>query len=140
MNESPKILIVSDEPMLLVDLLYELEGRGFTVVPGTSGDYANRAVCHDIDAAILDLRHPDDADRKFASTLRQTGIPVVMFGGGSSTIPVEISQVATCVAKPVDYDELTHILYRLTARVPIGISQTKGGAMPLSQSITADKP
>lgn len=140
MNESPKILIVSDEPMLLVDLLDELEGRGFTVVPGICRDYANRAVCNDIDAAILDLRHPDDVDRKLASTLRQSGIPVVLFGGGSSTIPVEISQVATCFAKPVDYDELTATLYRLIARGPLGNSYTRGGVMPLSQSITADKP
>ena len=140
MNENPKILIVSDEPMLLVDLLYELEGRGFTVVPGTSGDYANCTVYHDVDAAILDLRLPGDADKKFASTLRQSGIPLVMFGGGSSTIPVEISQVATCVAKPVDYDELTGTLHRLTARLPIGNPRARGGAIPLSQSITADKP
>lgn len=140
MNESPKILIVSDEPMLLVDLLCELEGRGFTVVPRTRGDYAICSIQQDIDAAVFDFRHPDHLDLKFVSSLRREGIPVVMFGGGSSTIPCEISQTATCVAKPVDYDELTGILHRLSGRVFMSNIQTRGGAIQLSQSITADKP
>ncbi len=138
MNESPKILIVSDEPMLLVDLLYELEDRGFTVLPRTRGDYALCSIQQDIDAAVFDFRHPDHLDMKFMSGLRRSGIPVVMFGGGSSTIPVEISQTATCVTKPVDYDELTGILHRVAGRVFMSNIQTGGSAMPLSQSITAD--
>jgi DNA-binding response OmpR family regulator len=139
MNESPKILIVSDEPMLLVDLLYELEGRGFTVSPRTRGDYALCSIRQDIDAAVFDFRHPDPLDMKFVSGLRRSGIPVVMFGGGSSTIPVEISGAATCISKPVDFDELTSILHRLVDRVTMSNVHARGGALPLSQSIPADR-
>jgi len=139
MNESPKILIVSDEPMLLVDLLYELEGRGFTVLPRTRGDYALCSIRQDIDAAVLDFRHPDQLDMKFVSGLRRSGIPVVMFGGGSSTIPVEIWGAATCISKPVDYDELTGILHRLGGCGYMSNAHTGGGPIPLSQSIPADR-
>lgn len=138
MNESPKILIVSDEPMLLVDLLCELEGRGFTALPRTRGDYALCSIQRDIDAAVFDFRRPDSLDMKFVSGLRRSGIPVVMLGGGSSTIPVEISGMATCVAKPVDYDELTGILHKLARRRFMSNAHTGGGAIPLLQSIPAD--
>jgi len=140
MNESPNILIVSDEPMLLVDLLHELEGRGFTAPPRTPGDYAGWSAHQGIDAAVFDMRHPDQSDMKFMDGLRRSGIPIVLFGGGSSTIPVEISGAATCIAKPVDYDQLTGILHRLVNRVAMSNAHTRGGAMPLSQSIPADKP
>jgi DNA-binding response OmpR family regulator len=139
MNENPKILIVSDEPMLLVDLLYELEGRGFTVLPRTRGDYALCSIRQDIDAAVFDFRHPDQFDMKFVSGIRRSGIPVVMCGGGSSTIPVEISGAATCISKPIDYDELTGTLHRLADRVAMSNFQARGGAIPLSQSIPADR-
>jgi len=115
MNESPTILIVSDQPILLVDLLCELEDQGFTVLPVTRGDYAIWSARQDIDAAVFDFRHPDPLDMKFVSGLRHSGIPVVMFYGGSSTIPAEISQTATCIAKPVDFDELTGILHRMSS-------------------------
>jgi len=139
MNESPKILIVSDEPMLLVDLLYELEGRGFAVLPGTRGDYSLCSVQQDIDVAVFDLRHPGPLDMKFVSGLRHAGIPVIMFHGGSSTIPVEISGAATCISKPVDYDELTVTLQKLACRRIMTNAHSGGGVVPLSQSIPADR-
>ena len=140
MNDSPKILIVSDEPILLVDLLYELEGQGFTVLPITRGDYALWSIRQDIDAAVFDFRQPDPLDMKFVSGLCQAGIPVVVFCGGSSNTPAEISQTATCIAKPVDFDELTGILHRLASHSFIGNGRTRGGAIPHSQNIPADKP
>lgn len=140
MYESPRILIVTDEPMLLVDMLYEFEARGFTVVPKTRGDYAMCAAQHDIDAAVFDFRHPDQHDLNFVSGLRLSGVPIVLISGGSSTIPMEISGLATCIAKPVDYDELTGMIRDWTGHGAMGKGQERGGAMPLSQSIPADKP
>ena len=140
MNESPNILIVSDEPMLLVDLLHELEGRGFTTFPRTRGDYALCSNQQDVDVAVFDIRHPDNRDMKFVSALHHSGIPIVMFGGGSSTIPARISHSATCVVKPVDYDQLAETLLRLSSHMCMGNALPRGGAIPLSQSIPADKP
>jgi ActR/RegA family two-component response regulator len=139
MNESPKILILSDEPMLLVDMLYEFEDRGFTVEPRNRGDYAMCSNEHEIDAAVFDFRRADDLDLQFASRLRQSGIPMVVFGGGSSTIPVEISGSAFCIAKPVDYDEVTAILQRLVNRVTVSDAIARGGAIPFSEGVTADR-
>ena len=140
MNENPRILIVTDEPMLLVDMLYEFEARGLTVVPRTRGDYDLCTTHHDLDAAVFDFRYPDHQDLKFISRLRLAGIPIVMIGGGSSTIPVEITGAATCVSKPVDYDELTGSIRDWTGHGAMGNGQERGGALPLSQSIPADKP
>lgn len=139
MNESPRILIITDEPMLLVDMLYEFEARGLTVVPGTRGDYQVCAAHHGLDVAVFDLRHPDNEDLKFASNLRQTGIPIVMVGGGSSTIPVEITGSATCISKPVDYDDLTVMIRSYSGHIAISNGYERGGAMPFAQGIPADK-
>ena len=139
MNESPRILIVTDEPMLLVDMLYEFEARGLIVVPGTRGDYDLCTAHRNLDAAVFDFRHPDQQDLSFASSLRLAGIPIVMIGGGSSTIPVEIGGAATCISKPVDYDELTATIRDLSGHFAIGNGQERGGAMPLAQNIPADK-
>ncbi|SOE16532.1 hypothetical protein SAMN05877838_1402 [Hoeflea halophila] len=139
MNESPRILIITDEPMLLVDMLYEFEARGLTVVPGTRGDYEVCTAHHDLNAAVFDFRHPDNEDLKFASNLRQAGIPIVMIGGGSSTIPVEITGAVTCISKPVDFDELTGMIRTLSGHIAIRNGYERGGAMPFAQSIPADK-
>lgn len=139
MNESPRILIITDEPMLLVDMLYEFEARGLAVVPGTRGDYGSCIGHCKLDAAVFDFRHPNQQDLKFASSLRLAGIPIVMIGGGSSTIPVEISGSATCISKPVDYDELTATIRNLSGHYAITNGQERGGAMPFARNIPADK-
>ena len=139
MDRSPKILVVADEPMFIVDMLSELEGRGFAIEPMTPGEHENWSQPHGIDAAVFDLHQPDEISLQFASMLRRSGIPIVALGGGSSGNSARIAGAENCLSRPVDYDGLADILCGLVSRpLPIA-THASAGAFQLSDGMTADK-
>lgn len=116
MKQSPKILVVTDEPMLTVTMLTELEDRGFAVEPVKPGERRIWPHPEDIDAAIFDLHQPDDVSLRLAQKLCRAAIPLITFGGGQSFSSIRIAGAENCLSKPIDYDRLADCLFTLVSR------------------------
>ncbi|MCY0093769.1 hypothetical protein [Hoeflea ulvae] len=115
MHTSPKILVVTDEPMLTVNLLSELEDRGFAVEPMRPGEHRNCSHSG-IDAAIFDLHHPDEVSLMFASKLRRSAIPLVTLGGCVPSNSVRIAGARNFLSRPINYDSLAELLCELISQ------------------------
>lgn len=138
MHTSPKILVVTDEPMLTVNLLSELEDRGFAVEPIKPGEHRN-CVHSGIDAAIFDLHQSDEMSLRLARNLLRWAIPLVTLGGGSSFSSVLIAGAQTCLARPVDYDRLADLLFNLVSQ-PLAITlHAHAGVLQKPAAMSADE-
>jgi len=124
---SPKILVITDEPMLTVNLLSELEDRGFVVEPMKPGEPRNCSHSG-IDAAIFDLHQSDEISVRLAYKLLRSAIPLVTLGDGSSFNSVRIAGAQTCLSRPVDYDRLADLLFDLVSQ-PLAITPYAGAGV-----------
>lgn len=135
---SPKILVITDEPMLTVNLLSELEDRGFVVEPMKPGEHRNCSHSA-IDAAIFDLHQSDEISVRLAYKLLRSAIPLVTLGGGSSFNSVQIAGAQTCLSRPVDYDRLADLLFDLVSQ-PLAITLHAGaGVLQQPAAMSADE-
>ncbi|MEP3435408.1 MAG: hypothetical protein ABJN75_01280 [Hoeflea sp.] len=138
MHMSPKILVVTDEPMLTVNLLSELEDRGFAVEPMKPREHRNCAHSG-IDAAIFDLHQSDEMSLRFAYKLLRSATPIITLGGGSSFNSLRIAGAQTCLSRPVDYDRLADLLFNLVSQ-PLAITPRAGaGVLQQPAAMSADE-
>ena len=111
-----RILIAEDEAVIGLDLAQRLIEAGYSVL----GPFTHRAeieawIAHDTpDAAVLDLRLLDGTCEETVRLLRDRGVPLVAFTGGSD-IPEDLADMAV-VAKPGNIDQVLAALERVTAR------------------------
>ena len=127
MDKDPKILVVAEEPMLMVDMLSELEGRGFSVEPMKPGEQSNNCLRPGaVDAAVFDLHHLKQASLRFASELRRLSVPVVALGDDHSSDMARQAGIGNCLPMPVDYDRLSELLLALV-RLPAPTRGEAGG-------------
>lgn len=114
MDKDPKILIVAEEPMLMVDMLSELEGRGFSVEPMKPGEKSNNCLHPGaVDAAVFDFHRLKESSLRFASELRRLPVPVVALGDDHSFEVAHEAGIENCLPMPVDYDRLSELLLAL---------------------------
>jgi DNA-binding response OmpR family regulator len=114
MDKDPKILVIAEEPMLMVDMLSELEGRGFSVEPMKPDEQSNNCLHPGaVDAAVFDFHHLKQSSLRFASELRRLSVPVVALGDDHSSDLVRQAGIENCLPMPVDYDRLSELLLAL---------------------------
>lgn len=114
MDRTPKILVFANEPMLTVDIMSELEARGFEVEPMNPGDRNGARPLKQLDVAVLDINGGGEPSMSFASDLLHSDLPVVILGASR-----DISRFganAHVLPKPVDYNHLSDLLTRLAAQ------------------------
>lgn len=129
MQSTPTILLVADEPMFIVDMLLELESRGFAIVPmRPDGDRASvRSDAYD--AAVLDLHGRYALPQTIALNLRRQAIPVVVLDGGNATHSARFLDGAIRLSQPVDYDRLADLLWELVSRSPSRDAPDRGAGV-----------
>ena len=128
MDRSPKILVVVDEPSLMVDMFFELEGRGFVVEPVKPDEYSRYATPKAVDAAVFDLHNPNQIAEAIAARLHGLAIPVVTLGRDESVVAGRIAGIDISLPKPVDYDRLAGVLFDLVGRSGALASQGQSAA------------
>ncbi len=138
MDRSPKIMVVTDEPMLMVTMMSELEDRGFSVEPVKPGEHRTWSQPKDIDAAVFDLHQLDEVSLRLAYKLRRSAIPLVTLSGGSSFNSVQIAGAQTCRSSPVDYDRLADILFDLISHPLVVTAHARAGAFQHPDVMVAD--
>jgi CheY-like chemotaxis protein len=111
---SATILVVDDEPMVRLPLVFALEDRGFTVLEASTGDQALamlQAWSH-VDLVLSDIRMPGKTDgMQLANHLRNTRpeLPVILTSGHAPKLPAD----AWFLPKPYDLDALLALVDRL---------------------------
>jgi DNA-binding NtrC family response regulator len=110
MSGVKRVLVVEDEPLLLLDLVDALSDHGIEAVAFTSSRNAQLAFSDtSIDALITDIELPGglsglELARLFAS--QRPGLPVVIASGGVLPTPSELPAGAVFVAKPYRFSQI----------------------------------
>jgi len=115
MKDSPRILIVDDDPEIATMLARALARRGFRIDSTSSPDDAlSRALTTAYDGAILDLVMPGRDGVQLAAELRVRipGLPIALLTGytHSPLIPGAERAGIAVFAKPVATHELADFL------------------------------
>ena len=104
MASSYKILILEDEPLIMMDLEYSAEDRGCEVLSAASCGQALEflAASNDIDVAILDVSLGEGQTCfPVAEALKRKGIPFLLHSGDLNRHDEKIRELdALLVAKP----------------------------------------
>jgi DNA-binding response OmpR family regulator len=118
------VLIVEDDPDVLLIVRVNLQSSGFDTALAADGDTALRRIDVDApDAVLLDLMLPiiDGWEVLAELTSREGGPPVVVCSARSGDHDVERAKrlgAADFLPKPFDLDELVSSLARVTGLVP----------------------
>jgi two-component system response regulator MprA len=123
----PLVLIVEDDPDVLLILRVNLEGSGFDTTLAADGDTALRRIDTDKpDAVLLDLMLPivDGWEVLADLTSREGGPPVIVCSARRSDHDVERARqlgAADFLPKPFDLDRLLASLSEATGVGPDGL-------------------
>jgi DNA-binding response OmpR family regulator len=80
--EGRSILIVEDEPMIVLDITEAFEGTGAALTTTNTLHHALRLVEHDgLSAAILDHSLDDGDSSKLCARLKERGVPFIVYTG-----------------------------------------------------------
>ncbi|MGX9147981.1 response regulator [Mesorhizobium sp. 128a] len=110
----PVVLIVEDEPMIALDLEFELVEAGFAIFIATSCKEASEFLsdyCPDI--AVLDVRLTDGECTEVATKLAVHGVPFIVH---TALLTDEIDEVflqGTVVKKPGGTPDLVDMVNRM---------------------------
>ena len=102
------ILLLEDEPLILMDLEYAAQQRGCDTLTASKPAVAKRLIdfCDGrIDVAVLDVDLGKDGDCfEVISELKRSGIPFVLHSGSSSGNENAIGEIdAPLIAKPASF-------------------------------------
>jgi DNA-binding NtrC family response regulator len=119
---APRVLIVDDEPSITFGLSHTLERRGFVVATAATA-VEGRAVAPSFlpDLVLLDLRLPDEdglvlLDEFLARSPAPRVIVMTGFALAETAQKARRKGAALVVQKPVDIDELLHVLAEMVGR------------------------
>ena len=117
MKDSPRILVVDDDPNIGLMLTKALGRHGFQVDATTSADEAlERSESATYDAALVDLVMPGRDGKDLAETLRRRfpGLPIGLLTGytHSPLIPAFEKSGMAVFKKPVLIEDLVNFLQR----------------------------
>ena len=81
--DGPRVLVLEDEPIILMDLSFAVEGVGAKPIPARSADEALSAIDEDVpDVAVLDVNLGRGRTcQEVAERLRALGVPFVLHSG-----------------------------------------------------------
>lgn len=115
-NDNPAILVVDDDPDILVALLDLLEYEGYQVTcASTCGDALAEATASPFDAVLLDIGLPDGDGLSVLDILRKLNpsLPVIIltaFGAPEYRVKSLSHGAFSCMNKPYDQDVLRGLL------------------------------
>ncbi len=117
MKDSPRILVVDDDPNIGLMLTKALARHGFHVDAATSADEAvEKSETTSYDAALVDLVMPGRDGKDLADTLRRRfpGLPIGLLTGytHSPLIPAFEKSGMAVFKKPVLIQDLVEFLQR----------------------------
>jgi len=123
MTDNPsKVLVVEDDSLiclLLGDLLSEL-GCDVVGPVSTAENAESIAVDQPLDFALLDVNLGHDTSYATAEILRRRNIPFAFLTGHGVERIREDMRFAPLLLKPIDVDELKHVLEQSRALGPTG--------------------
>ncbi len=103
-NKRPRVLIVEDEPLVMVDLEDSLTGLGYSVVHKARDLVEGLILAQelDVDVAVLDVNLAGLTSSKIADVLDERGVPFLLVTGYSSgSIPSRLRKISR-VSKPFE--------------------------------------
>jgi CheY-like chemotaxis protein len=102
MQERTKILVIEDEPVLLMDMVQTLERTGFEVTAATTVTGAlDRLRLETFDVVVLDLSLRGRRADPIADVLRASGTPYVICSGHDQSDSPIWSDAVLCLRKPI---------------------------------------
>lgn len=104
MPQPMRVLIVEDEPLIAMDLEFELNERDMEVVgPAGHADAALELVAQEpLSIAVLDINLGAGNSFEIARALDRKQIPFIFLSGDATKLPAEFGN-RTVLTKPIDY-------------------------------------
>ena len=109
-----KILVVDDQPLLLLDLIDQLAHFGLEALPAGSARTAARMFDHTVDALVTDIELGDGPDGLALARLAaraHPGLPVVVVSGGVRPTPHQLPPGAVFIPKPYRVADIVAALH-----------------------------
>lgn len=108
-----RILVVEDQPLLLLDLIDQLAERGFETLTAGNARTAARLMTAHIDALVTDIELGDGPDGlRLAQLARQAhpSLPIVLVSGGVRPTAAQLPAGAVFIPKPYRVDDIVAAL------------------------------
>ncbi len=118
MPEIAKILVVEDQPLLLLDLIDQLADLGLEALPAGSARTAARLIATDVDGLVTDIELGDGPDGLCLARLAaeaRPGLPIVVVSGGVRPTVAQLPRGAVFIAKPYRVGDIVAALARQSA-------------------------
>ena len=115
MPEIAKLLVVEDQPLLLLDLIDQLADFGLEAVPAGSARTAARLLTTDIDALVTDIELGDGPDGLCLARLAaeaRPDLPIVVVSGGVRPQAADLPAGAAFIPKPYRVSDIVAALHR----------------------------
>jgi CheY-like chemotaxis protein len=115
MSKISKILVVEDQPLLLLDLIDQLADLGLDALPAGSARTAARMLAADIDALVTDIELGDGPDGlRLARLIAESrpGLPIVVVSGGTRPRATDLPAGAVFIPKPYRVSDIVAALQR----------------------------
>ncbi|MHA6297482.1 response regulator [Devosia sp. CAU 1758] len=115
MSVMSRILVVEDQPLLLLDLMDQLVEHGFDVLPAGNARTAARLLDTNIDALITDIELGDGPNGLALARLAASGnprLPIVVVSGGVRPAQADLPAGAVFISKPYTFSAILAALDR----------------------------
>lgn len=115
MSTKPRILVVEDQPLLLLELIDQLAELDFDTVPASNARSAAHMLDTRIDALITDIELGDGPNGLTLARLaanRRPGLPIVIVSGGVTPRASDLPHGAVFVPKPYRLEDILGALER----------------------------
>lgn len=108
MTDQVAVLVVEDEPLILMDIAFQLEAEGFKVYEAGNADAAIKLLSADLDIRIVftDIDMPGSMDGlKLAAAVRKRWPPVrIIVTSGARTVDItDLPDGSVFFSKPYDH-------------------------------------
>lgn len=113
MTETMRILVVEDQPLLLLELIDHLADHGHQTLPAGNARTAARIIGTDIDALVTDIELGDGPDGLTLARLAASshpGLPIVVVSGGVRPTAAQLPAGAVFIPKPYRVADILHAL------------------------------
>jgi DNA-binding NtrC family response regulator len=110
-----KILVVEDQPLLLLDLIDQLADFGLEALPASSARTAARLLNAGIDALVTDIELGDGPDGLCLARLvaaARPGLPIVVVSGGVKPAMSDLPPGAVFIPKPYRVSDIVTAIDR----------------------------
>jgi CheY-like chemotaxis protein len=115
MPEVSKILVVEDQPLLLLDLIDQLADLGLEALPAGSARTAARLLDTGIHALVTDIELGEGPDGLCLARLAadaHPGLPIVVVSGGVRPKAGDLPDGAVFIPKPYRVSDIIAALHR----------------------------